>query len=859
VATIYSSSSLAALERIFFGDPVAQANQVILDTLQRALEFGFGQLPSDAAGSLAVTASTVRYDLNPASVAPAAVRVDITGAGFPTGATSLAGLSDDKDYQIQSVSVTVDDVPGTNFLRPASSVTLMTTANVESERLKSFALTGFTITAGSFRLTLSGSLATSLGTDLNGDVTVSRLTFNNANLSVTYDTDPSATTTKLAQIYLKGSFDIDLNNSLNPLRSASITDLGLKAFAGADLKAPPVHYLYAESLGIDLKKINAIPPGASTANALRSVFNGRTDVVYTWGNLDIPEGFERVVINGFTNVELFANGLNNQITGNAGNNSLYGDAGADTISAGAGNDSVYGGIDNDLLIGEFGNDRIDGGPGNDTLIGGLGEDVFQIASGADQITDLGRGGVDVLVVGAGATVNAVVNQAWKTSASTRNDGFANLSTTGLAVDLSAVNQGSRGFDLTNTGSATTLTGSKFTDSLTGGAGNDTLRGGAGADAITGGRGNDAIFLEEPTPSSDIVIFGGGTGGIGSRARVITLGTDNVSSLQLANGNSSSDVLCFLYQDFGIIGNPIRGSAAAVPGGPSANTDGNFYVVTKLPNNISLDLNGTAGDTSGAIVFVGAATGTKGVDVFFCENEAAFNASSSVHIAKLAGLNTANLDARKIMFPFASPRNFNGIASNKDGMNEFIVGSAQIDTVIYSAAISEYQITNSQGQVTVKNKSSAEEDRLIAVEYLRFVDKSITFDPNGNAAQVYRMYKAAFDRTPDNSFGYWIKQMDAGMNIVEVAARFINSGEFQNRYGVNPSNAEFLEMLYSNILDRAPDQAALGWWLNQMTVDPTKTRQKVLADFSESAENQANVASTIATGITFNSYWMTDFV
>jgi hypothetical protein len=763
VAIIYSSSSLAALERIFFGDPVAQANQIILDTLQRALEFGFGQLPSDVAGSLAVTASTVRYDLKPASVAPAAVRVDITGAGFPTGATSLAELSDDKDYQIQSVSVTVDDVPGTNFLRPASSVTLMTTANVASERLKSFALTGFTITAGSFRLTLSGSLATSLGTDSNGDVTVSRLTFNNANLSVTYDTDPSATTTKLAQIYLKGSFDIDLNNSLNPLRSASITDLGLKAFAGADLKAPPVHYLYAENLAIDLNKVNAVPSGASTANALRSIFSGRTDVVYTWGNLDIPEGFERVVINGFTNVELFANGLNNQITGNAGNNSLYGDAGADTISAGAGNDSLYGGIDNDLLVGEFGNDRLDGGPGNDTLIGGLGEDFFQIVSGVDQITDLGRGGADVLVVGAGATVNAVVNQAWKTSASTRNDGFANLSTAGLAVDLSAVNLGSRGFDLTNTGSPTTLTGSKFADSLAGGAGNDTLRGGAGADAITGGRGNDAIFLEEPAPSSDIVIFGGGTGGIGSRARVITLGTDNVSGLQLANGNSSSDVLCFLYQDFGIIGNPIRGSAAAVSGGPSANTDGNFYVITTLPNNISLDLNGTAGDTSGAIVFVGAATGTKGVDVFFCENEASFNAGSSVYIAKLAGLNTANLDSTDVTFENSKQPPYYGVVQK-----------------MYIAFYGRPADPNGQaywaGQVSAQGGSLA----AIINAFGSSGESAALYAGASNSAKVTAIYQQLFNRAPDAAgLSFYSAALDSGTLTTASIALNVANGSTGN--------------------------------------------------------------------------------
>ena len=102
-------------------------------------------------------------------------------------------------------------------------------------------------------------------------------------------------------------------------------------------------------------------------------------------------------------------------------------------------------------------------------------------------------------------------------------------------------------------------------------------------------------------------------------------------------------------------------------------------------------------------------------------------------------------------------------------------------------------------------------------------------------------------------GYWIAQMDAGMSMTEVAARFIDSTEFRSLYGTAPTNGEFLTKVYNNVLDRDPDSDGYAWWTDQLANNPEKTWQKVLADFSESAENQANVASLIGDGITYDAW------
>jgi alkylated DNA nucleotide flippase Atl1 len=196
----------------------------------------------------------------------------------------------------------------------------------------------------------------------------------------------------------------------------------------------------------------------------------------------------------------------------------------------------------------------------------------------------------------------------------------------------------------------------------------------------------------------------------------------------------------------------------------------------------------------------------------------------------------------------------GTATNSAGKNESVVGSSQIDKFVYTTSASSYQVINSSGRVTVKNISSGEEDSLTNIERIKFTDKSMAFDTAGNAGKAYRVYKAAFARDPQSGdmsgLGFWISRIDNGMDMVEVAARFIDSNEFRSLYGQNPTNSEFLTKVYTNVLGRTPDQGGYNWWLNELNTNPSKTKSKVLADFAESSENQTGVASLIGNGIQY---------
>ena len=142
--------------------------------------------------------------------------------------------------------------------------------------------------------------------------------------------------------------------------------------------------------------------------------------------------------------------------------------------------------------------------------------------------------------------------------------------------------------------------------------------------------------------------------------------------------------------------------------------------------------------------------------------------------------------------------------------------------------------------------------LLGVERVAFSDQTIALDVDGNAGQAYRLYQAAFDRQPDlPGLGFWIKALDNGYSLSTVARNFVDSPEFQSLYGAAPDNSAFITLLYKNVLNRAPDAEGFKFWNDAM--HNGITRERVLGDFSESAENVNALASIIGNGFTYTPY------
>jgi hypothetical protein len=181
-----------------------------------------------------------------------------------------------------------------------------------------------------------------------------------------------------------------------------------------------------------------------------------------------------------------------------------------------------------------------------------------------------------------------------------------------------------------------------------------------------------------------------------------------------------------------------------------------------------------------------------------------------------------------------------------------------NTASFSGNRSNYTITKtSTGYTVVDNVGSDGTSTLGSnVTLLRFADTYLSMDTDGIPGQVYRLYQAAFNRTPDTpGLGWWITYMNAGLSLTDVSGYFEGSDEFRTLYGSSVTNENLVTLLYQNVLHRTPDQAGYNLWVNTLNSGQL-SRQQVLYYFSESAENKSQVLSAIQNGIAYSPYHLT---
>lgn len=128
---------------------------------------------------------------------------------------------------------------------------------------------------------------------------------------------------------------------------------------------------------------------------------------------------------------------------------------------------------------------------------------------------------------------------------------------------------------------------------------------------------------------------------------------------------------------------------------------------------------------------------------------------------------------------------------------------------------------------------------------------VAMDMSGSAGQAYRLYQAAFNRTPDSAgLGYQVNALDKGLSLTQVAQNFINSPEFSATYG-SLNAQQFVTQLYQNVLHRAPDSGGLAYHVNNLSNGVT--RAQTLVGFSESPENQEAIIKLIGNAMSFDYY------
>ena len=76
----------------------------------------------------------------------------------------------------------------------------------------------------------------------------------------------------------------------------------------------------------------------------------------------------------------------------------------------------------------------------------------------------------------------------------------------------------------------------------------------------------------------------------------------------------------------------------------------------------------------------------------------------------------------------------------------------------------------------------------------------------------------------------------GVELNDIAGRFMSSQEFTNLYGNDLSDNDFIESLYENTLGRSSDVSGKAHWLDELGTG--MARSEALVAFSESDEHVA---------------------
>jgi hypothetical protein len=106
----------------------------------------------------------------------------------------------------------------------------------------------------------------------------------------------------------------------------------------------------------------------------------------------------------------------------------------------------------------------------------------------------------------------------------------------------------------------------------------------------------------------------------------------------------------------------------------------------------------------------------------------------------------------------------------------------------------------------------------------------------SAGSVVRLYYGYFDRDPETEgLQYWIDQRRRGIGLDAIGAVFSTSPEFQATYG-RLSDGGFVDLVYRNVLHRAPDAAGRRYWVDQL--GRGVPRWAVMMLFTDSSEHKA---------------------
>ena len=177
----------------------------------------------------------------------------------------------------------------------------------------------------------------------------------------------------------------------------------------------------------------------------------------------------------------------------------------------------------------------------------------------------------------------------------------------------------------------------------------------------------------------------------------------------------------------------------------------------------------------------------------------------------------------------------------------IDGGAGTDTVVFAGFAHDYAISVVNGVGAVSGGPEGGTSTLTGIENISFLDGTLTFDPNSQAAQIVRLYDAFLGRAPDVAgLNGYLQFVAKGHTLADMAANAASSAEFKS-HTASLTDSQYVDYVYETALHRHADAGGLANYVAALA-DGTFTRTSLILQAAESPEHVALTAATIQAGV-----------
>lgn len=168
----------------------------------------------------------------------------------------------------------------------------------------------------------------------------------------------------------------------------------------------------------------------------------------------------------------------------------------------------------------------------------------------------------------------------------------------------------------------------------------------------------------------------------------------------------------------------------------------------------------------------------------------------------------------------------GVLTTSDIGSEVVIG-----VVSHHSYFPEYN-----GIVALTQASVALIDEWVASNNQNLTPPKTTTYYFEEVQNISLLYMGLFNRLPDEEgLNYWLKELSGGAEFYNIVGGFLNSDELNRGTDYTGDTKNFVQSLYTNILNREADTEGLNYWVSELNTFSSK--EKVVTGFLESLEYQ----------------------